>query len=744
MAIRGGRACPARPLGTASRSPTSGQALRTVPGENIARMKIELKIADTDSFGKDTLSRIRTNLGTDYVVMGSYTALGSGANSLIRVDVRVQSTLKGETLISVSETGTAAHLLELVSRVGTRLREKLGAGKSPMAEAGAVQSSLPSSPEAARLYSEGLSKLWVFEAVKARDLLQQAVTIEPEHSLTHSALAAAWAALGYDSRSREQAKQAMDLSAGLSKEQRLLVEGSYRESTREWDQAVEIYQSLFILFPDNLDYGLRLVNGQTSAGKGKDALATVKTLREMPAPTRDDPRIDLAEAAVAFSLSDFRGQQAFAAKAIQKGEERGARFVVAEGLKWEGMALWKLGQLKKASAAFEEARRAYAAVGDRRGVADVLNDLAVLFYVQGNMREAKNRYQVALDECRDIGYQAGVARALNNLALLLWEEGNLGDARAMYDKALPIYSLIEDKTNRANVLDNDALVIMALGNLAVAQKMFEQALDVRQEIGDQAGVGTSLNNLSDLYYLQGNLESASRSAEEAQQVSSTISNQSNIAFAHTFLGLVYEAQPNFVAARREHERALSIWRELGEKGYESDSRVAMAKLQMEEGRPAEGTSLLKSAVEEFQKEGVPDKEGNADALLARCLLAQGKTGEAQLAISRALALSQKSQDVTIRIPITIADARVRAASGRTAEAIKALNAAIAEATKAGMLPYQFEARAALGEVEIQYGNRIRGHDVLASLAQQASTKGFGLIARQAAASEKAFDPKPAQ
>jgi tetratricopeptide (TPR) repeat protein len=720
----------------------SGQALRSVPGESIARMKLELSIADADSFSKDTLERIRTNLGTDYVVMGSYTALGKEGDSPIRVDVRLQDAVKGDTIASVAETGTAAHLFDLVSKVGTSLRKKLGAGPITQAEAGGVQYSLPSNPDAARLYSEGLSKLRVFEAVSARDLLQQAVSIEPNFPLAHSSLAMAWSDLGYDANAREQAKLAMDLSAGLSKEQSLLVQGAYRETTREWDKAIEAYQHLFILYPDNLEYGLRLARAQVAAGKGKEALLTVKALREMPAPAHGDPRIDLTEASAAYSLADFKGQLSIASKAIQKGEEQGARLVVAEGRKFEGMALSQMGQLKKASAALEGARQAYAAVGDRRGVADVLNNLAVLFQVQGDLNEAKNRYEVAMDECRDIGYQAGVARALNNLALLLWIKGSLGGARAMYEKALPIYNEIGDKPNSANVMDNSALVIMGLGDLAQAQNMYEQALKVRRDIGDQAGIGTSLNNLSDLYYLQGDLEDAKRSAEDALRVSEQIASQSNIAFAHSFMGFISEAQGNLVDARKEHEHAVSIWGQTGEKGNESDGRVALARIQLEDGRSNEGVTLLQGVIAEYQKEEATDKEGNAEALLARCLLAQGKTSEAQQANSRAMALAQKSEDVTIRIPIAIANARVLAASGKTAEATRILNATISEATKAGIVAYQFEARAALGEVEIQYGNRARGRDVLASLAGEASSKGFGLIAREAAASQKAFEVTP--
>ena len=58
------------------------------------------------------------------------------------------------------------------------------------------------------------------------------------------------------------------------------VEGAYRETAREWKQAIEIYQTLFRFFPDNLEYGLRLANAQNSSGAPKDALATIDTLRK--------------------------------------------------------------------------------------------------------------------------------------------------------------------------------------------------------------------------------------------------------------------------------------------------------------------------------------------------------------------------------------------------------------------------------------------------------------------------------
>ncbi len=53
----------------------SGRQIRVIPSENIARMKLDLSLAPTDTYGGETLDKIHNQLGTDMVVSGSYLAL---------------------------------------------------------------------------------------------------------------------------------------------------------------------------------------------------------------------------------------------------------------------------------------------------------------------------------------------------------------------------------------------------------------------------------------------------------------------------------------------------------------------------------------------------------------------------------------------------------------------------------------------------------------------------------------------
>ena len=207
---------------------TAGEQIRAIAGENVARMKIELKLMETDSYAQDTLARIKKNLGTDLIVVGSYVAVGPAQDRKVRLDLRVQATQAGETVASVSDTGDEGDLLGLVSRIGSRVRTELGMTVLSAAESAGVRASLPSSTDAIRLYAQGLEKYRLFDAIGARDLLVRAVTADPSNAVARSALAAAWSALGYDAKAREEAERAADLSTSLPREQRLAVEARYR------------------------------------------------------------------------------------------------------------------------------------------------------------------------------------------------------------------------------------------------------------------------------------------------------------------------------------------------------------------------------------------------------------------------------------------------------------------------------------------------------------------------------------
>jgi tetratricopeptide (TPR) repeat protein/tRNA A-37 threonylcarbamoyl transferase component Bud32 len=724
----------------------AGEKLRTIPGENIAQVKINLSLADADSYSKETLARIRTNLGADLVVLGSYLALGKESGGQIRLDLRLQDALAGETIAATAETGTEAKLFELVSQAGAHLRDKLGLGEVSAGEARVVKASLPSSPEATRLYAEGLAKLRLFDALAARGLLEKAVLADPQHALAHSALAAAWSALGYDAKATEEAKKAFDLSTNLPREDRLWIEGRYWETAKEWERAVEIYRTLWIFSPDNLDYGLLLAETQISARKAKDALATIQGLRAAPPPARDDPRIDLAEARAADALADFKREQLAAESAATKAEALGAGLLTARAKRSQGLAFYNLGELQKALALFDGAKRIYAAAGDWGGAAWSVNNSANIISDQGDFASARKMYEEALRIWQGIGDKRGMAAAQNNIAGVFLAQGDLTAAKRTYEKTVAISRETNDKTVMEVALSNLGVVRCKQGDLASAKQIYSEALADSREIGDEAGVAALLINIAATLYLQGDLAGATTTYEEALGLCRKIGEDSYRANALKGLGDVLAARGDLIGAQKKHEEALAIKNQLGEKGASEEIRVALAELAIEGGHPASAEAPAREAAEEFRQERATDSEVSAHIVLARSLLEQGKYPAAQEAIDRAKALLNKSENLDAHLSFRITAARVRQASGRPSdrlEAAKSLEAVLDEAKKTGFLGYELEAGLALGEIELQSGNIAQARRRLEALERQAAAQGFGLIVRKAAAALKQMLPSQA-
>jgi hypothetical protein len=148
---------------------------------------------------------------------------------------------------------------------------------------------------------------------------------------------------------------------------------------------------------------------------------------------------------------------------------------------------------------------------------------------------------------------------------------------------------------------------------------------------------------------------------------------------------------------------------------------------------------------------VPDLEAAASTVLARALLQQGKSAEAQEAAEAAMSFSATSQEPMIRLYNAINAARIRkASSGRSAFQKRSMGLIIhdlevvtAHAKKSGSLGLEFEAKLALGEAELGSARSTRGLAQLASVEREARVRGFGLIARKAATAQK-WDLCPAR
>jgi tetratricopeptide (TPR) repeat protein len=705
-----------------------GEGLRGIAGDDVVTAVQDLSLGPSRGYNKDTLDRIHKRLEADYVVGGSYLATPNGAQTKLGVSVWIQKTGTGEIVAGADESGLEADLTDVVKRLGTRLREKLGLAAPSDEESKAVHAAEPINSEVARLYAEGLNDLRSYDLLNARDLLQRAVAADPKFALAHQSLAEAWYKLGYDNNAKQEAARAVDLSANLPSAKQRAIEGGYRQLTAEWGRAIEIYSSLWTVYPDEREYALELAAAQTAGGKPQDALATLDKVRAASPEAARDARVDFQEAVAAESLADLKREESAAARSAQRASDQGARLLASQAYWQQCSALLGLGDQKGAEAACQRANTGSDISGGQQVKARSLTVLASILETSGRNSEAMELRQEALSIARKIGSRKDIIGALINLANLQSSQGQVDEAQRGYDEAMKVAREIDDKQHLLEIQLNDGALLYGKGDYSGARRMFDDSKQGAVGVGDKVNLANAESNLAMVSFQLGDLAGAEKNIREAIAVSRDAGLQPVYAASLSTLGDVLMAQADLAGARKAYQESLDLFTKFSDQNSIAQSRLALAALALEEAKPAEAEVLARQAVEQFQKEKVVDQEALARDVVARALIAQNKLDPAQDEINIAKKLAP--QDRAIRISIGVTTARLRARGGNIAEARQLLSDSFAEASRLKLAGVQLEIRLAQAEVEttpskptLQFIERDAKKDGYLLIAQKASRLG---------------------
>jgi DNA-binding winged helix-turn-helix (wHTH) protein/tetratricopeptide (TPR) repeat protein len=669
--------------------------LRLVSGEDVANVKHDLSLQAEDTLAKNTLSRLRSNLGADVVVVGSYTLLSDEGENRIRLDIRAQDTALGETVYEGAVTGNENDLFDLAAQAGARLREGLNPSASLALPRDASRFSESQNQLALQFYSEGLARLYDFDFVGARDFLKRAVIADPEFALAHSALARALSGLGYEAQEREEAKRALQLTQNLPQETALTIQGQYQQSIDDWRDAVRTYRKLFSLFPDNLTYGLQLAGAQLRISPA-DAMQTLATLRALPSPVGSDPRIDLMEASVLIG-QDLPKARTAARQAIEKASAQGATLMMARGYGILCQQASSVGDsIDQSIAECDLARNSYLSAGDQNNAARTLNDLAGIYFSHGDLDKAESMWREAIAVFRKVGDTQGTAACSNNV----------GD------------------------------VLLARGKLVEAGKLLQQALAGYKQIGDLSGMALAMVDLGEIALQKADLPAAKRNYEQALAIGTETGDKSAAAYSLSGLGDVFMERDQLAAARGQYEMALRLRRDIGEEETVLQTRVALARLAIEEGHAVDAEREAGQCRDELHRQQFHDDELGAGLVLVRAILDQSRNSDAKREVLALRPLEEKTQNRELQLRFSLELARALAAEPDLPSSRALLDTVSRDASASGFAGLTWETQTALACVEGQAGDRTGALRQLKILEATALNAGLQLQARKTASAAK--------
>lgn len=712
----------------------AGENVHVVRPEELSRMGWLLPAGSEGPLPQSALAALRQGLWADYVISGAYSVRGEATKDSILAEFHLQNAATGQTLTDLNVTGRSGDLAGIVTNVSSVLRKQLSLGAISSADQDSARRTVPADPEAGRLYAQALASLRAFDADQARAGLEKAIAINPGHALSHAALSEAWTQLGYDEKAQQEAEKAFNLSSLLMREDRLLIEGQYREATHDWEKARQVYAMLARFLPDRSEYALREIWMRAQSGKPADAMTQLDALRKAKSPLRSKPLADLLEARILQLLGDYKKSQSAAARAIQEADADGLPLLSADVRLVQCRDFVMLGESDLARNACDSARAIFEKAGKRTGASQSLSQLGWMYFRQGKMDEARSMQEEALTISRSSGNRLDMAVALNGIASTLFTRGDLDAALRTYKEALAICEEIQNQPRIAQVQSNLGAVLILQGKYSEAYAITEKALASYRQFGNQDEMSKALSNQGWILFGQGKLPDARAKYEEALTLEESTGNKALLADSLSNLGDLLVAMDHLAEAREKYQRSISLRESLGDAVGVAKLLGGYGEIAIDEGHPDQAFPHFRDALSRFQSAQSDEGVVAMQAGLAGALLRAGRVAEAREEIAASNQLLARIQNKDALLDFNITAACVRAASGvpqDVREAISNLRAARAAAQKRHTIRLELAARLALGKTEFLYGRSSAGRFHLETLEHDASSLGFLLVARQA-------------
>jgi DNA-binding winged helix-turn-helix (wHTH) protein/tetratricopeptide (TPR) repeat protein len=691
--------------------------VRIVSADRSAQVEQDMKLAQMRAYDTQTVQTLGHSLNCDMILAGFYLPLGDA----VRLDLQLRNTGTGTVVSSFSQTTTKDQLVQTIAEASTSLRHDLNLPALPAA----TSSGLPSQ-DGMREYAEGLQLIRTGHPDEAQPLLSKAVLASPESPLAHSALAAAWYALGFEDRAGAEAKFALDHSAALPNEQRLDLQARAYRILRDWPHSIATYTTLRRQYPDNYDYTLGLAAALEDSGKPSDGLDMLRDLVAHSKAAANDIRVLHAEVDQTSALAEWRAMLVYTGQELRLARAENSEYYESDALTFEGFAWLSLGDSAHARADYQEAERITTASGDEAGLALVLN-LEAMLQIQNSDPAATPTLHRALGLAQHIGSRKMELQVLNNLGNNCYFQQDYACARRYYLQMVDVGQQTHSINRVADGELNLSVIAGLFGQFQQQIDYAKQALSIAQQMKDTESTSTALSHIASAERALGNLSASLADYQKALDGAKSLSESALIVDTLQQMAEVEMSLGNLEAAQQLVDQATAM--HIDSKPELNDLTLTAAELRMQEGHPETADGPLTPLATGYN---TTDPAGEAYRLLAESALLRGDLPHARADINKALALDHKSPDIVDNLlPGLLLAARIDAAAGDPAKADSALPALLHRAQQLKDIPLQLEIRLYQGEFEAQLGRKAQAAKTLQSVQAEATQHGFGLFAKKA-------------
>jgi tetratricopeptide (TPR) repeat protein/tRNA A-37 threonylcarbamoyl transferase component Bud32 len=225
--------------------------INVLSGDKLFEILKELNLLDAISYTSRDLKQLASQGGATHILTGILTK--SGDSYRINTTLQAADTMEiigSEMVEGKGEESFHSMVDELTRRVKTsfKLSEEQIAGDIDRE----VEKITTSSTEAYKYYSEGRKYHLNTDYVRSIQLMERAIELDPEFAMAYRSMGVSYDSRGFVAEGRKHLKKAVELSNRLSERERYIILGSFfMSSDSTYDKAIDAYQKLLELYPDD-------------------------------------------------------------------------------------------------------------------------------------------------------------------------------------------------------------------------------------------------------------------------------------------------------------------------------------------------------------------------------------------------------------------------------------------------------------------------------------------------------------
>ena len=198
-----------------------------------------------------------------------------------------------------------------------------------------------------------------------------------------------------------------------------------------------------------------------------------------------------------------------------------------------------------------------------REAANVLNGFGVLHFGLDDDVSAATAFDRAIQQWELAEDASGLANTINNRALLARERGEYPTAIDGFERAIEQFRQLGDHRRMAIAQDNLGFVYETVGEHARAAELHARSITASRVLGDERTLAIASHHLASALLSLGELDAAVTRSEEARAIWESIGVRSQLAYCLNTIGIIAERRGD-PAADERYAEALALWRELEE------------------------------------------------------------------------------------------------------------------------------------------------------------------------------------